>query len=281
MNAIGSLVGSIIIGIAEQAQIFWENLRLLNFSPYEILLDIFLVSIIFYFILTLIRGSRAVQVLIGLSIVGLVFIISKVFQLVALSWLLDRFVTVILVAIPIIFQRELRLGLEKLGKTKFFLYQKERQIERMIRSIVDAALQLSEDKTGALIVIQQSVPLKEFIDTGIETDSKISSEILISIFNKKSPLHDGAAIIVDEKIKAATCILPHSFENTSSGMGTRHKAALGLAETTDAAIIVVSEEKGTISFAREGKMEKNISAQKLQQHLTNMLKKPKTKKKKK
>jgi diadenylate cyclase len=281
MNAIGSLVGSIIIGIAEQAQVFWENLRLLNFSAYEILLDIFLVSIIFYFILTLIRGSRAVQVLIGLSIVGLVFIISKVFQLVALSWLLDRFVTVILVAIPIIFQRELRLGLEKLGKTKFFLYQKERQIDRMIRSIVDAAVQLSEEKTGALIVIQQSVPLKEFIDTGIETDSKISSEIIMSIFNKKSPLHDGAAIIVDERIKAATCILPHSFENTSSGMGTRHKAALGLAETTDAAIIVVSEEKGTISFAREGKMEKNISAQKLQQQLTNLLKKPKTKKKKK
>ena len=251
---------------------------LLNFSWPQILLDILLVSILFYMILLLIRGSRAVHVLIGLSIIGFIYFLSKALQLVALGWLLDRILTVVLVAIPIIFQKELRMGLERLGHTKIFLNQKKLQINRMILNIVDACDSMAKDKIGALIVIQHTTPLKEFIDTGIEIQAKVSSELLLSIFKPKSSLHDGAIIIGSERIAAASCILPHSFEHAASGMGTRHKAALGLSENTDASIVVVSEEKGTISFAKNGKMEKNISAAHLQSLLHGAMETPKQKK---
>ncbi|MBU1953548.1 diadenylate cyclase CdaA, partial [Patescibacteria group bacterium] len=278
MDFLSKTVADIILFIGEQAQIFWGHLMLLNFSWPQILLDILLVSIFFYLILLLIKGSRAVHILIGLSIIGIIYFLSKALQLVALAWLLDRIFTVVLVAIPIIFQKELRMGLERLGHTKLFLNQKKRQIDRMILNIVDACDSMAKDKIGALIVIQRTIPLKEFLDTGIELQAKVSSELLLSIFKPKSPLHDGAVIISGERIQAASCILPHSFENTATGMGTRHKAALGLSENTDASIVVVSEEKGTISFAKNGKMERNVSAAQLQSLLHSALQPPKKKK---
>ncbi|MEZ4086955.1 MAG: diadenylate cyclase CdaA [Candidatus Gracilibacteria bacterium] len=253
-----------IIFIADQAQIFWGNLALLNFSWQQIVIDILLVAVIFYFTFSLLKGSRAVHVLLGLSFIGVFYFLSQALQLVALGWLLDRFLTVVLVAIPIIFQRELRMGLERLGHTTLFSKQQKRRIDRMIMSIVDACDVMAKAKTGALIVLEHTVPLKEYTDTGIELGAKVSKELLLSIFKPKSPLHDGAVIIGNERIHAASCILPHSFENTASGMGTRHKAALGLSENTDASVVVVSEERGTISFAKHGKMQTNIDPAELQ-----------------
>lgn len=278
MDALSRSVANIILFIAQQTQIFWGNLVLLNFSWQQIAIDIILVSVIFYFIFSLLKGSRAVHILIGLTIIAAFFVLSKALQLVALGWLLDRFFTVVLVAIPIIFQKELRMGLERLGHTKLFENQQKRRIDRMISSIVDACDAMAKEKTGALIVIQHTVPLKEFIDTGVEMGSKISSELLLSIFNSKSPLHDGAVIIAHERIAASSCILPHSFERTASGMGTRHKAALGLSESTDASVIVVSEERGTIAFAKGGKMERGIDAAQLNAFLNNALQPAKKKK---
>ncbi|HLG25566.1 MAG TPA: diadenylate cyclase CdaA [Candidatus Gracilibacteria bacterium] len=271
MDILSRVLADFILLIGRQAQTFWDNLALLNFSLPQIFLDIVLVAIIFYFIFSLLQGSRALHMLIGIGVLAILFILSKALQLVALGWLLDKFLTVFLIAIPIIFQRELRMGLERIGNTKIFLNQRARQIDRMILNIVDACEILAKEKTGALIVVQGTVPLKEFVDTGVMLDAAVSRELLQSIFNVKSPLHDGAVIIEENKIIAASCILPHSFETNHSGLGTRHKAALGLSENTDASIVVVSEERGTISFAREGKMERHITAGELQSLLLRAL----------
>lgn len=279
MEFLSKWIAQFIFFIGTQAQAFWENLILLNFSPTQIILDILLVAVIFYFIFSLLKGSRAVHILIGLSILALAYIISSALQLVAMGWLLERFFTVVLVAIPIIFQQELRMALEKLGHTKLFLNQKAQEIDRMINSIVEASENLARNKTGALIVFQHKVPLKEYIDTGVNLDARVSKELLMSTFNKNSPLHDGAVIIDNEKILAASCILPHSYKKQASGMGTRHKAALGLAENTDASVIVISEEKGSISFAKKGDMEREISLSRLHERLNENLKPIKRKRK--
>lgn len=278
MDILSRSVADFILFIGQQTQLFWGNLVLLNFSWQQIAIDIILVSVIFYFIFSLLRGSRAVHILIGLSIIAVFFVLSKALQLVALGWLLDRFFTVVLVAIPIIFQKELRMGLERLGHTKLFMNQQKRRIDRMIASIVEACDAMAKEKTGALIVIQHTIPLKEYVDTGVEMEAKVSRELLLSIFKPKSPLHDGAVIITNERIAAASCILPHSFEHTANGMGTRHKAALGLSENTDASIIVISEERGSIAFAKAGKMERGIDATQLNSLLNNVLQPAKKKK---
>jgi diadenylate cyclase len=278
MEIFSRFIADIIFFIGRQAQTFWGNLELLNFSWQQIALDILLVSLFFYFILRLIKGSRALHILIGLLLVGIIYLISRAMQLVTLAWLLERFLTVTLIAIPVIFQQELRMALEKLGHTKLFLRQKAHQIDRMIVDIADASKILAASKHGALIVIQNAVPLKEFTDTGVPLDARVSREIIISIFNPSSPLHDGAIIIHNQRISAASCILPHSFKSDGSAMGTRHKAALGLSETTDAGIIVISEEKGIISFAMEGNLERNVSQDRLHDLLMSMLNPAKYKK---
>ncbi len=280
MEAISHWIAEGIFFVGHQAQAFWENLTLLNFSFAQVFIDILLVSILFYYLFLLLKGSRALNILIGLIIIGFVFAVSKALQLLTLGWILDRFLTVVLVAIPVIFQQELRMALEKLGHTKFSLSEKVKELNLMISNIVDACEQLSKDKLGALIVLENTVPLKEYIDTGVPLDAKITKELLKSIFFIRSPLHDGAVIIKNDRIVAASCVLPHSFKTYGQTLGTRHKAALGLAETTDAKIIVVSEEKGTVSFVANGNMERDITAARLQVILADFLKPHKTKKKK-
>lgn len=280
MEAVSRFIAETIFFIGQQAQAFWENFTLLNFSFTQVFIDIFLVSILFYYLFLLLKGSRAVNVLLGLIVVGLIFIVSKALQLLALGWLLDRFLTLILVAIPVIFQQELRMALEKLGHTKFSLSQKVKAINLLINNIVEACEFLAKEKIGALIVLENTVPLKEYIDTGIRLNAKLSKELLISIFLHSSPLHDGAVVVREDEIVAAACVLPHSFKHTTHAFGTRHKAALGLSENTDAKVIVVSEEKGVISYAEGGRLERNISPEQLQILLGEFLKPHKQKNKK-
>lgn len=276
---ISHLIAEFIIFIGHQAKTFWDNLLLLNFSAPQIILDILLVAIIFYYLFSLLKGTRTVSILIGLSVVAFVFALSRIFQLVTLGWLLDRFLTIGLVAIPVIFQQELRMALERLGNTKFFRNEKTREIHRMVNNIVEACVALAKEKQGALIVLQRNTPLKEYVDTGIKLNAHVSKELLISIFSNHGPLHDGAAIIGDQNIMGAACLLPHSFsKNNLPLMGTRHKAALSLSETTDALIVVISEEKGTISFAHHANLERAVSAERLHFLLLQGLKPPKTKK---
>lgn len=281
MDIFSKWLAEVVLFIGHQAQGFWENLVLLNFSPAQVVLDILLVSILFYYMFVLLKGSRAVNILLGLIICGFVFALSKALQLVTLGWLLDRFLTVILVAIPVIFQQELRMTLERIGHTKIPTGQKEKELNALISNLVESCDYMSKQKIGALIVLENSIPLKEYIDTGIALNAKVSKELILSIFMNRSPLHDGAVIVREGRIASASSVLPHSFKTYSQILGTRHKAALGLSENSDAKIIVISEEKGSISFAQNGHMEQNISLQKLQTLLTDFLKPQRHHKKKK
>ena len=201
-------------------------------------------------------------------------------ELFATGWLLDRFLTVILVAIPVIFQQELRRGLEKLGQTRLFS-SKAQASGILISNIVEATVDMAKHKVGSLIVLKNYVNLNEYAETGIPIDSKISKELLQNIFYPKSPLHDGAIIIENARIKAAACVLPHSFKATDRQLGTRHKAAMGLSENTDAEVIVVSEERGTISYSKNGNLDRNIEPEKLQKYLETLFFKPVKAKRKK
>lgn len=279
MEVLSRWLADLIIFIGRQVHSFWDNLLILNFSWLQIGLDIALVAIVFYLIFKQLKGTRTVHMLIGLLVLVLFFWISKALQLITFGWLLEKAFTVLLVAIPVLFQPELRSALEKLGHTKPFLKQQAKDLDKMIGDIVESCFALAKKREGALVVIQQAVPLKEYIETGTPLNADISKELILSIFNHQTPLHDGAVIMVDRKIVAASCLLPHTFNVDETGVGTRHKAAIGLSQNTDALIIVVSEERGTISFANQGAIEKNILPARLHFLLTQHLKphKPKHK----
>jgi diadenylate cyclase len=254
---------------------YWQNFALLNFSLPQIFIDIFLVSIVFYSLFVLLKGSRAYHILLGLLMVGVIFLLSKFFNLIATGWLLDRFFTVTLIAIPVIFQQELRMALEKLGKTKIFPMSSPEEVEMTVQNVLAAIDSLQRAKCGALLVLKNEVSLSEYADTGVEMNANISKELIESIFIKKSPLHDGAMILDNNKIKAAGCILPPSFKNYGHDFGTRHKAAIGLSEATDAHVIVLSEERSTLSYAKDGKIEQNIDTERLEKLMKNFYKKAK------
>ena len=280
MDIFSKWIADAVLFIEHSAQGFWENLLLMNFSPAQVIIDILLVSVLFYYIFLLLKGTRAVNILVGLVIIGFVFALSRALQLVTLGWILDRFFTVVLVAIPVIFQQELRMALERIGLTKIPLSQKEKELTAQINNIVESCDYMSKQKIGALIVLKNSITLKEYVDTGIPLNAKISKELIISIFMNRSPLHDGAIIINDGILLAASCVLPHSFKSYPQAFGTRHKAALGLSENSDAKVIVISEEKGTISYAQNGHLDQGISPHRLQTLLTEFLKPQRHKKKK-
>lgn len=279
MEFFNQIISKAVFLLAQQSSAFWQSFAYSNISWWQAFIDILLVAVVVYYLFTLVRGTRAVNILMGLIILSVVFIISKSLQLLTLGWLLDRFLTVVLVAIPVIFQQELRMGLEKLGHTPFSSTEKNSD-DAIIPAIVEACDYLSRNKTGALIVIQHGIALKEYIETGVKMESSISKELLINIFYGRGPLHDGAVIIDKQKIIAAACVLPNSFGTTNKNLGTRHKAAIGLSEHTDATVIVVSEEKGILSFAKNGRLEKDITPARLQQLLKIVLK-PSNKTKKK
>lgn len=272
LDFIATIISSIIIFVADTAGVFWQHLNLAEYSFLQIFIDILLVAIIFYWIIMLIKGTRAAHIITGLSIVASVFLLSQILNLYALDWILDKLLTVILVAIPIIFQQELRRGLEKLGQTKLSLRETSQEIDYMINNIVEACNEMTKRKIGALIVFRAEDSLKEYLDTGVEINGKITKELLLNIFHSQTPLHDGAVIIENKIIKAAGCILPHSFKIYRHDFGVRHKCALALSEQTDAKIIVVSEERKTISFVENGEIHKDISPEQLRLFLEKFLK---------
>lgn len=276
LNSLSRWISVNVANFSEGVSSFWQNFNISEYSAFQVFLDIILVAVLFYWLIMMIRGSRATNVMIGLFGLVLVFVISRWFQLLALNWVLDRLLTVILVAIPIIFQQELRRGLEKLGRTKFFLAQEAKEMDIIRSQIIQACFEMSKKKMGALIVFRGEVSLKEYIDTGVIMYARISKELLISIFQPASPLHDGAVIIDLNRIVAAGCILPHSFKEyeSTNQHGTRHKAAMALSEATDAKIFVISEQRGTVSYVSEGQMEEDILEERAQEIITSILEKP-------
>lgn len=275
LGAMADFIANSIGKMAQLASSFYENIQLLDTSWLQILVDISLIAVLFYYLFILIRETRAYLVLKGLIVLGVILVVSKVFSLIAVNWLLNKFLATLVLAIPIIFQQELREGLERLGRTRRFISEQVKEADFKIRNIIEACEELKKEKKGALIVFENSFSLSEYIESGVEIDGKITKDLILAIFQKDSPLHDGAIIIQNGVIASAASLLPHSFKNYGNIHGTRHKAALSLSESTDAKIIVISEERGVISWIEKGRMDTNISAEKLAHYLSYL--KPKAK----
>jgi diadenylate cyclase len=222
------------------------------------LVDILLVTAAIYGVFQLIRGTRAVQLLRGVIIlVVLLGLISvTVIDLTASRWMIAALLPALLVAVPVIFQPELRRALEQLGRAgRYFRFIRRDSPSQIVEPVANACQQLSRRREGALIVLEQETGLQEYIDTGILLNAEPTSELLVTIFNKHTELHDGAVIFRDDRIAAAACVLPLSTRSLSDRqMGLRHRAALGISEVSDAIVIVVSEETGQISIAHNGRI---------------------------
>ena len=236
-----------------------EILRSLSrLQDWRNMLDFALVAIIFYGVLRLFRGTQAVQLVRGILVIALLILaVNQTLQLTAFSWLLSNSTTVVLVALPVIFQPELRRALERVGRTAPLLMRRadNTDAQRLVNEVVKAVEQLSKRRHGALIVFESTTGLGEYISQGILLNADITSELLLTIFAPNTALHDGAVIISNNRIAAAGCILPLTQRTLSdTQMGTRHRAAIGLSEAVDALTIVVSEETGTISAARSGRI---------------------------
>ncbi len=230
-------------------------------SPWNILrslIDIGIVAYIFYRLLSLIKGSRAEQLLKGLFVLLLFSVAVSVLQLDMVNWLLEKLWIIFAIALPIVFQPELRRILEQLGRGKFFAsstYLDKIYSDRIVNEIVTAVQVMSQDRVGALIIVARETGIEEYMDSGTRMDSLVSAELLINIFVPNTPLHDGAVIIKEGRIQSAACFLPLSSNPAIDGrLGTRHRAALGISEVSDALCIVVSEETGAVSVAREGRL---------------------------
>ena len=273
--------------ILESFKIFYET-RVLAYVntlleyPIKIvvlLVDLAIVSYIIYKCWKLLKGTRAIQLIKGIIILVFATAVSDFLSLNILHYLLSSVMTYgVLVAI-VVFQPELRKALEQVGNAnikKILYLDDEEQETSCIDSVVDAAADMASHKVGALIVFERETSLEELTRTGVMLDSKTSKELLINIFVPDTPLHDGAVIIRDSKIVAASCILPLTDKVTLDRIfGTRHRAAIGVTESTDAVAVVVSEETGAISLAVEGKIIRDISPEQLRKDLRKRLAKPK------
>ncbi len=231
--------------------------------------DILLVTAVFYSLFVLMRGTQAVVLLRGVVLlIVVVALLSGVFRLRAFAWLLRNTLPALLLAIPVIFQPEIRRALERLGRASalFNLGGREAASEPVIEAICAASQRLAEKRYGALIVIEREAGLQEFVDTGIRLDSLVSVEMLMQIFVKDTPLHDGAVIIRHDRVMSAACILPLSTaaDLTHQPLGLRHRAALGISEVSDAVAVVVSEQTGMISVTHNGKMIRRLDTTRLQ-----------------
>ncbi|MDR1453635.1 MAG: diadenylate cyclase CdaA [Candidatus Margulisbacteria bacterium] len=231
------------------------------------LLDIALVSVAIYYALAWLRGSRAGRLLNGLAVLIGIFIISKIANLYTIEWLIGQFTPVLATLLIVVFQPELRRGLEKLGGNFFTPTPKQTADLNIISQIIKAVDFLAKHKIGALIVIERNIDLSEFRETGISLQAEINADLIVSLFHKKALIHDGALIIQDKKINAASCMLPLTENKNLGSLGTRHRAAIGLSEVSDALIIVVSEETGHISIAENGQLSRRLNLQAVQAHL--------------
>ncbi|MBZ4663460.1 MAG: hypothetical protein JG776_1162 [Caloramator sp.] len=239
-------------------------------------IDILIVAYIFYKLFTLIRKTRAEQLVKGLVFILLVMKVSEILGFITLHWLIQNTLTVGLIALIIIFQPELRKALEHLGRSKILnrrLFDSDEEVEKVVNEIVVAADNMSKSKRGALIVIEQDTGLNDYVESGTVIDGVVSSQLLENIFVENTPLHDGAVIIRKDRIVAASCVLPLTEQFVSKELGTRHRAAIGITETCDAIAVVVSEETGIISISINGKLVRGYNAERLKKVLYGVLKK--------
>ncbi|MFZ5353860.1 MAG: diadenylate cyclase CdaA [Bacillota bacterium] len=234
--------------------------------------DILIIAVIIYKVMDWIKETRAEQLIRGIAMLILATKISEQLELHTVYWLLKNAMTVGFIAILIIFQPELRRGLEHLGRGKFFtkLEVSEQELDNMLEEINTAVVHLSKNRIGAIIVLEQETGLNEYAETGTNIDATISSALLINVFIPNTPLHDGALVVRRNRIIAAGCFLPLTQnQNLSKELGTRHRAALGITEISDSMAIIVSEETGVISFAKEGRLSRYLDAKSLKEIIKN------------
>lgn len=237
-------------------------------------IDILLVSIIFYQFIKLIKGSRAYQMTLGLFTLAGVYILSFYFKLNTLNWLLKEFLTYLIIAVIVLYQGELRKLLAEIGSRGIFKARTRRTSRETIKTISLASKYLAEQKIGALIAIEREISLKNFAEKGVLLDALVSRDLIVSVFFPTSPLHDGGMIISGDRIKAAACLFPHPSEHPfldRFGTKTRHLAAIGMSIETDSAVVVVSEEKGTISLALGGRLFMNLDRETLEKKILDYM----------
>ncbi|MBQ8109986.1 MAG: diadenylate cyclase CdaA [Clostridia bacterium] len=258
-------IGSLFTNLFEQPD--WHNI-----------VDVLILAVLIYHVIKLVMHTRSNSLLKGIAVVLATAGLSSLLRFNAVSWLLNQLISMGLVVVVILFQPEFRRGLDQLGRSSFmrrvFVTSKEReadQVERPVAEIVRAMNDMARKKIGALIVIERMTGLRDVIETGTTVDAEISAPLIENIFEPNTPLHDGAMIIQDRRINAAACILPLSEDpSISRDLGTRHRAAIGITETTDAVSLIVSEETGIISMAREGRLTRHLDARSLTILLTEL-----------
>lgn len=236
--------------------------------------EIIIIAYFFYAILNLVRETRAWQLLKGVLLIVFITAIAKIVDLRTLSYLLNNTLGVLAIGAVVVFQPELRRGLEQIGRStlRVFNIDSKQSTFNTIEAIVRACVEMSRESTGALIVVERQIRLGEIIKTGILLGADVSAELLINIFTKNTPLHDGAVIIRGARIEAATCYLPLTeLGDIGKELGTRHRAAIGMTEVSDAIVIVVSEETGYISYIQENILERGIDEDTLRKYLTENL----------
>lgn len=257
-------------------QLFHQLTRILvNVGPIEII-DVLLVAIIFYQLLKLVRGTQAIQLIVGLVVLVMIGVAASALNLILLGWLFKNAAPFIVIAVIVLFQPELRRILDQVGRIghlgRPFTAFSEQLTARGIAEAIRAAERLSARRTGALVAFEREVGLEDYAATGVRINGEVSSEFLQSIFFPNSPLHDGAVIIRGNTILAAGCLLPLPEEGTvRERLGTRHRAAIGLSLASDALIVVVSEETGSISVVENGTITRNLDAEGLRRRLTGSL----------
>src|SRR3954447_356102 len=240
-------------------------------------IDILVVASIIYWLLWVAQGTRATQLIRGIvTLLAVVFFVGTTLQLTALNWVLSQTWPVLLISLPVIFQPEIRRALEQLGQTSSWLPMLRPGVNelasRNVDELVKAATQLARHRYGALIVLERETGLQDYVERGVPIDGLLTRQLLINLFYPNSPLHDGAAVVRDGRIVAASVVLPLS-DNTAatSQLGTRHRAALGITEQSDAIAVVISEETGQISIAENGQLQRNLDAERLDEQLRGML----------
>jgi uncharacterized protein (TIGR00159 family) len=242
-----------------------------NFDPVRDTIDILLVTAAIYWLLLLIRGTRAIQILVGLIVLIALSLASELFQFATVGLILENFLSSAVLIIIVLFQHDIRRALARVGRG-FFPSVSAQQESQMLEEVVRAAQGLAQKRIGALIVLERESALGDQIEAGTPLDAEVSKDLLLSLFMPSSPLHDGAVIVEEGRISSAGCILPLTLRtDLPEGLGTRHRAAVGITEETDAVVIVVSEETATISVVMGGEMIRGLDAPRLRVVLRDLL----------
>lgn len=234
-------------------------------------LDIVLVAILIYQFLSLVRGTRAAPMLVGVATLGLAFYFARLGELRTLNWLLSTLLPYVVFALIVVFQSEIRHALANLG-SRISLMRSSNSVVDVYDDIVLAANLFSQNQTGALIVVEREIGLRTYVESGVALDARLSYDLLATIFRPSAPLHDGAVIVQRDRIAAAACFLPLSMNPVlSTQLGTRHRAAIGITEETDSVAVIISEETGTISMAVAGSIERELTVERLRERLGQLL----------